>query len=299
MTASQNPPGPRKSRRLAPDELARELANRLKSAGGPDSDRKRFLPRFDLLNAGRLIMGFAALLVGVGLVVGFSWLSGMAGYETTGTVSETTPAYACPGEPELGKVFEGEAITLIGLSPDQIWLAVRDNRGPGNAVYVQRSLVAVDGDVSLLSTRECQPSDAQRIAAGQTSAAPGEGPSTSLGVVTTADNTLNGVTASTEGSGLPVASGTIPRAPTTTTQPYSVTTTTRPNSVTTQPGTTTSPTSSTSTSTSSSSSTSSTTSSTTTTTVDTTTTTTADTTTTTEETTTTTVPETTTTTTIP
>ncbi|MDP9495024.1 MAG: hypothetical protein M3P87_07265, partial [Actinomycetota bacterium] len=136
MTFSQKPPGPRKSRRLAPDELARELAHRLKLAGGPDSDRRRFLPRFDLLNAGRLIMGFAALLVGVGIVVGFTWLSGLAGYETTGTVSETTSAYACPGGPEVGKVFEGERITLIGLSPDQTWLAVRDSRGPGNAVYV-------------------------------------------------------------------------------------------------------------------------------------------------------------------
>ena len=101
----------------------------IRAAGG-----RRLLPRFDMLNAGRLILGLGALLILAGLVAGFSWLSGLAGYQTTGTVIETSPVYGCPGEPELGKVFAGESITLIGRSPDQVWLAVRDRRGPGDTV---------------------------------------------------------------------------------------------------------------------------------------------------------------------
>src|SRR3970040_889595 len=130
MTANQEPPGPRKSRRLAPEELARELANRFKSTRSSGGERKWFLPHFDLLNAGRLILGLGALLIGATLIAGVVWLSGLSGYETTGTVTNSSPVYACPGEPELGELFEGETITLIGSSPDRMWLVVLGGGGP-------------------------------------------------------------------------------------------------------------------------------------------------------------------------
>ncbi len=146
MTSDQDPSGPKKGRRLAPDELARDIANRLKVSGGSHVAERRFLPRFDLLNAGRLIMGLGALLLGALLIAGFTWLSGLNGYEAPGSVTGSSPVYACPGGPQLGEVFEGEAITVIGRSPDQTWLILRDARGPGNRVYVLESAIRVDGD---------------------------------------------------------------------------------------------------------------------------------------------------------
>lgn len=237
MTANQEPPGPRRSRHLSPDELARELANRLKYGDGPVSGRKRILPEFDLLNAGRLIMGFGALLLVVGLVVGFVWLSGLSGYETTGTVTQGSPGYGCPGGPELGELFEGEKVALIGRSPDRVWLVARDDRGPGNAVYVFESVVAPEGDVTLLPTRECEPSDGQPVAAGQTTTISPGVSSSSVGDVTTtpSDTTLTGVTVTSGGSGFTGTSGTTPR--TSTTVPYPgiptiITTTTQPTTTT-------------------------------------------------------------------
>ena len=184
MTSDQGPLDPKKGKRLAPDELARDIASRLKMSGGSHVAERRFLPRFDLLNAGRLIMGFGALLLGAALIAGFSWLSGLSSYETPGTVIESSPVYACPGGDRLGEVFEGEAITVIGRSPDQIWLVLRDNRGPGNRAYVLQSAIKVEGDLTLLSTRECQPGDGQPIAAGQT-IPPGESSTTVSTIPTT------------------------------------------------------------------------------------------------------------------
>ncbi len=177
MTSDEGPSGPKKGRRLAPDELARDIANRLKVSGGSHVAERRFLPHFDLLNAGRLVMGLGALLLGAALIAGFTWLSGLSGYEAPGSVIESSPVYACPGGPQLGEVFEGEAITVVGRSPDQTWLILRDARGPGNRVYVLQSAIRVDGDLTLFSSRECQPTDGQPIAAGQT-IPPGESTTT-------------------------------------------------------------------------------------------------------------------------
>jgi hypothetical protein len=221
--------------------LARDLADRLKSVGGAAGDRRRILPKFDLLNAGRLVLGFGALLLMAGLVAAFSWLSGLRGFETTGTVTVGSPVYACPGGPQLGEVFEGEKINLIGRSPDQVWLVVRDGRGPGNRVYVLESVVAAEGDVTLLSTRECEPGEGA-IAAGQTTTAAGENTTIVSTIPTT---TTPGETTTTEAAG---PTGGRPRrrataspgttTTTTTTRP-GVTTTTKPGVTTTKPGVTT------------------------------------------------------------
>jgi hypothetical protein len=188
-----------------------------------------------MLNAGRLILGLGALLILAGLVAGFTWLSGLARYQTTGTVSETSPVYGCPGEPDLGKVFAGERITLIGRSPDQVWLAVRDQRGPGDTVYVLASVVEVDGDASLFTARECQPLDVLPVALDRTTLADS---STSTGAVvattTPTVSTLTEATVTSNGSGIPGTAGTTPRNPTTTTTATQSTT-----SPTTQPSTTT------------------------------------------------------------
>jgi hypothetical protein len=240
MTDSQEPPGPRRSRRLGPDELARDLANRLKTTRDPDAGGRRFLPHFDMLNAGRLILGLGALLILAGLVFGFTWLSGLAGYQTTGTVSETSPVYGCPGEPELGKVFAGESITLIGRSADQVWLAVRDQRGPGDTVYVLASVVEVDGDASLFSARECQPSAVLPVAIDQTTLG---GSPASTGVVATTTtptaSTFTETTATSDDSGLPGTTGANPRNPTTTTTTFPFPVAPPPSTTTTQPTTTT------------------------------------------------------------
>jgi hypothetical protein len=296
MTSDQGPSDPKKGRRLAPDELARDIASRLKLSGGSHVAERRLLPRFDLLNAGRLVMGLGALLLGAALIAGFTWLSGLSGYETPGSVSESSPVYACPGGPPLGEVFEGEAITVVGRSPDQTWLILRDTRGPGNRVYVLQSAIKVEGDSSLLTSRECQPGDGQPIAAGQT-IPPSESTTTVATIPTTTipgETTTTGVDATTHARRPRRTTASPGTTTTTTTTRPGVTTTTRPGQTTTTHGATT--TTHAGTTTSSSGSSTSTTAGTTTTTVGTTTTTEEPTTTTTQPTTTTTEAPTTTTT---
>ncbi len=239
MTSNQEPLDPKKGKRLAPDELARDIASRLKMSGGSHVAERRFLPRFDLLNAGRLIMGFGALLLGAALIAGFSWLSSLSGYETPGTVIESSPVYACPGGPQLGEVFEGEAINVIGRSPDQAWLVLEDTRGPGNRVYVLQPAITVEGDLSLLSTRECQPGDGQPIAAGQT-IPPGESSTTvsTIPTTTTPGETTTSAASNPQSRGPRHRNSPSPGTTTTTTQP-GVTTTTRPGATTTTHGATT------------------------------------------------------------
>ena len=219
MTSSQEPPGPKKRRRLAPDELARDIANRLKSSSGSHVAGRRFLPQFDLLNAGRLIMGFGALILGAALIAGVTWLSGLSDYETTGRVTAGSPAYACPGGPELGEVFEGEEVILIGRSLDRAWLVVRDERAPGNQAYVLESVVETDGDVTLLSTRECDPSDGQPVAAGESTtsaSASGETSTTYLPTLPTSPGPTTGEPTTTS-SGRPPRRNTPSPGTTTTT----------------------------------------------------------------------------------
>ena len=230
-------------------------------------------------------MGLGALLIVGALVAAAVWARGLDRYETTGTVIETSPAHACPGDPPLGEVFQGETVAVIGRQGGD-WLVVSDQRGPGDASFVSASVIVVDGDAGQLSELVCDPGGAP-VAIEDTTTL-GAAPDSSA-ATTTPSTALEGVETTLDGSTATVASapGTSrPRSTTTTTRPW-VTTTTRPFPVAPPPSTTTT-TRPTTTSSTTSTTAATTTSSTTTTTQPTTTTTAPSTTTTTEPTTTTT-----------
>ena len=181
-------------------------------------------------------MVLGALLIVGALVAAALWARGLDRYETTGTVIETSPAHACPGDPPLGEVFQGETVAVIGRQGGD-WLVISDRRGPGDASFVSASVIVVDGDVGQLSELVCDPSGAAvAIEDTTTLAAPD-----SSTAATTPSTALEGVETTLDGSTATVASapGTSrPRSTTTTTRPR-VTTTTLPFPVAPPPSTTT------------------------------------------------------------
>jgi len=307
MSVNPGPPG-RGARRRSPEEFAQEVAGLLKKDGSGHPERRN---RIDIVTVSRIVMALVVVVFGVGVAVAVPWIGGLAGYETPGMVTGGGPVVGCPGEIEIGEVFKGETVQVVGRSGDGRYYVLRDERGPGDVVYADARAVTDVDDADRLPTKSCEPRDDAAVLAAATTVGPGE---PIAPVTTTPTTTIPGDTTTTtapvvvpdERARRPPRRGTAsPGAPPTTTTPPSIapvgpgpsttrpapsttttrtpgasptTTTTRPTTTTTRPPTTSS----------------STTTSTTTTTQPTTTTTEVTTTTTTEPTTTTTEPETTT-----
>ena len=295
MSVNPGPPG-EGARRRSPDELAREVASLLeKGSTGRQSQQRRF----DVVTVSRIVMALAVVVFGVGVAVAVPWIGGLAGYEAPGMVNQGGPVVGCPGEPEVGEVFTGETVQVVGRTDDGLFYALRDERGPGDVVYADASAITDVEDADKLPTRSCEPREDAAILAVAATVSPGD----PIQTTTTTPTTMAGDTTTTSGMvedpetpvGPPPRRRTsIPGAPPPTTTPPSTTPSGPGPTTTTGPGSSTRPPSSPPTSTSTTTTTAppSTTSSTTTTS---TTTTTQPTTTTTEATTTTTEPETTTT----
>ncbi|MGH8913874.1 MAG: hypothetical protein ACRDZM_05075 [Acidimicrobiia bacterium] len=185
-------------RRLSPSELAEEVARRLKS-GSPSRGAHRRRPRFDIVTASRIAMALAVVLLAAGAVLAISWVGRLAGFETTGTVLTESAVYGCPGEPELGVLFSGETVELVGRSTDGAWFAVRDGRGPGNVVYAGADSIDPAGDFEQLATRSCDPRDADEVAAVDITNDPGTGSLVTTTVSTTSETTAPGTTSTVAG----------------------------------------------------------------------------------------------------
>jgi hypothetical protein len=76
MNASPAPPPGRGAKRLSPDELAQEVASRLKKDGPRYAERPR---RFDVVSLSRVLMAVTVVLFGVGVAVAVPWIGGLAG----------------------------------------------------------------------------------------------------------------------------------------------------------------------------------------------------------------------------
>ncbi len=145
MSVNPGPPG-KGAKRLSPDELAQEVASLLK--GGASGHPERRL-RIDIVTLSRIVMALAVVLFGVGVAVAVPWIGGLVGFETPGMVIQGGPVVGCPGEIEIGEVFKGETVQVVGRTDDGVYFAVRDERGPGDVVYV-------DARQSLMSmTKTC------------------------------------------------------------------------------------------------------------------------------------------------
>jgi hypothetical protein len=241
MSVNPGPPGEGAGRR-SPDELAREVASLLKKgSAGHHSQR-----RFDIVTVSRIAMALAVVLFGVGVAVAVPWIGGLVGFETPGMVTRGGPIVGCPGEIEIGEVFKGETVQVVGRTDDGLYFALRDERGPGDVVYVDAETITDVDDEDLLSPRSCEPRDEGAVLAAATTVGPGDPIPTTTAVTPTSiagDTTTTVVAAGPDGRvGRPPRRGTAtPGAPTTTTPPP-----TAPNGP--QPTTTTWPGSSTTTS---------------------------------------------------
>jgi len=162
MSANGGPTG-KKPGRLSPEELAGEVARRLRLDRG--GHRRR--GRFDIVTASRIAMVLGVILFGIGAVFAAAWVGRLFGFETTGVVIEETPVVGCPGEPELGVIFSGETVQLVGVSRDGAWYALRDERGPGDVVFADALRISPGEDFEKLPVRDCDPRSAEEIAAAQ------------------------------------------------------------------------------------------------------------------------------------
>ncbi|MGH8870756.1 MAG: hypothetical protein ACRDWS_02130 [Acidimicrobiia bacterium] len=196
MSVNQEPPGKR-SRRISPDEFAREVAKGLK-AGSSGRGEHRRSPRFDVVTVSRLIMGLGLVLLGLGAMFAVIWIGRLASYETVGSVIDETPVFGCPGETEIGALFSGETVQVVGRTGNRAYYAVRDGRGPGNVVYADAAAIAGVEDAERLPVRSCEPRDLYEILAAETSLMTLEpGTSTTVPAPTT---TTPGESTSTEAS---------------------------------------------------------------------------------------------------
>ena len=168
MSHSQGPPGRRPSRRLSPDELAREVARRLKTGSSSRGGHRR-RTSFDILTTTRILMVLGVVFLGAGAVSGVAWIGRVAGYETTGKMIETRPVFGCPGESELGAVFDGETVVVVGRSEDGRSYVLRDQRGPGGMAYVEAEAIDEVEDPDRLPVRTCEPRSASEVAAAEVS----------------------------------------------------------------------------------------------------------------------------------
>jgi hypothetical protein len=230
MSVNGDPPGKR-SRRLSPEELAGEVARRLKlDRGGHRRPR-----RLDVVVVSRIVMGVAVVLLGIGLVFAVSWVGRLLGVEVTGTVSQETPVFGCPGEVALGVLFTGETVQLVGRTDDGGWFVVRDERGPGDLVFADAAAIEAGDDQGRLRARSCDPRRPDEVAAAEVTATTAIGTSSTTGTSLAPTTTLPGIT-TTIVTG--PTSGRPPRRPTS--SPGTTTTTT--TTTTANPGTPTTPT---------------------------------------------------------
>ncbi|MGA7097055.1 MAG: hypothetical protein WB245_05765 [Acidimicrobiia bacterium] len=234
-------------RRLSPDQLARDLAKRLGSGKASGAHRRRG-PKFDIVTVSRLIMFLGVVAIGFGVVFAGMWLVSLIGFKTPGTVDQGTPVFGCPGDPQVGALYNGERVQIIGRSEDGVWYALKDDRGPGNVVFADSSRITPDEDPSALSVRDCTPGLALSSASSTTTVA-----ETTVTTSPTAGTTLTTTTSLDEEAavttagppprhGTPSPGTTTTTTTTTSTIPGSSTTSTSTpgSSTTTKPSTTTS-----------------------------------------------------------
>ena len=245
MSVNPGPPG-RGAKRLSPDELAQEVASLLKG-GAPGHPERRL--RIDIVTVSRIVMALAVVLFGVGVAVAVPWIGGLVGFESPGMVIQGGPVVGCPGEIEIGEVFKGETVQVVGRTDDGVHFALRDERGPGDVVYVEAQAITDVDDEDLLPARSCEPRDEAAVLAAATTVGPGDPVPTTTAVTSTSmvgETTTTATAAGPDGRiGRPPRRGTAtPGAPTTTTPPSTApigpgpTTTTWPGSstTTTRPG---------------------------------------------------------------
>ena len=169
-------------------------------------------------------MALAVVLFGVGVAVAVPWIGGLAGFETPGLVIQGGSVVGCPGEIEIGEVFKGETVQVVGRTDDGLYFALRDERGPGDVVYVDAKAITDIDDADRLPTRSCEPRDEAAVLAAATTVGPGDPIPTTTAVTPTSitgDTTTTAVAAGPDGRvGRPPRRGTAtPGAPTTTTPP--------------------------------------------------------------------------------
>ena len=224
MSVNPGPAG-EGARRRSPDELAQEVANLLKKGGTGHHSQPR---RFDIVTVSRIAMALGVVVFGVGVAVAVPWIGGLAGYESPGMVNQGGPVVGCPGEPEVGEVFTGETVQVVGRSEDGLFYALRDERGPGDVVYADASAITDVEEANRLPTRSCEPREDAAVLAAATTVGPGD----LIPTTTTTPTTMAGDTATTSGTvdvpettvGRPPRRRTsIPGAPPTTTTPPSAT----------------------------------------------------------------------------
>ena len=221
MSVNPGPSGKGASRR-SPEEFAQEVASLLKKGDSGHPERRR---RIDIVTVSRIVMALTVVVFGVGVAVAVPWIGGLAGYETPGMVTGGGPVFGCPGEIEIGEVFKGETVQVVGRTDDGHYYALRDERGPGDVVYADARAITDVDDADRLPTKSCEPRDDAVVLAAATTTVPGDPIAT---VTTTTPTTITGDTTSTtapvvdpdETSGRPRRRGTAtPGAPTTTTPP--------------------------------------------------------------------------------
>ncbi len=247
MSVNPGPPG-EGVRRRSPDELAQEVASLLKTGSTGHHLQHR---RFDVVTVSRIVMVLGVVVFGVGVAVAVPWIGGLAGYESPGMVDQGGPVVGCPGEPEVGEVFTGETVQVVGRSDDGHFYALRDERGSGDVVYADASAITGVEEADRLPTRSCEPREDAAVLAAATTVSPGD----PIPTTTTTPTTMAGATTATSGTvedpettvgrpprrrasnpGAPPTTTTPPSAtpsgpgPTTTTRPGAPTTTTRPSS---------------------------------------------------------------------
>lgn len=247
MSHNQGPPGRRSSRRLAPEELAHEVARRLKT-GPPGRGGRRRRRSFDIVTVSRILMVLGIVALGAGAVYGVAWI-GRVAYESTGIVTAGSPIFGCPGEPERGAVFAGETVEVVGRTEDGSHYALRDSRGPGGLVFVGADVIDAVEDPDRLPLRSCEPRTEAEVAAEIliSTTAPATGSTTGSTVTTLpGGSTTTPADAGTESrprrrTPLPGIAPTtsIPGAPVTTPSPSPKTTPGTPGPAPTRPTTTT------------------------------------------------------------
>jgi hypothetical protein len=192
MSVNPGPPG-EGARRRSPDELAQEVANLLKKGGTGHHSQHR---RFDIVTVSRIVMVLGVVVFGVGVAVAVPWIDGLAGYESSGMVNQGGPVVGCPGEPEIGEVFTGETVQVVGRSEDGLFYALRDERGPGDVVYADASAITDVEEGDRLPTRSCEPREDAAVLAAATTVGPGD----PIPTTTTTPTTIAGDPTTTSGT---------------------------------------------------------------------------------------------------
>ncbi len=189
-----------------PAGLADTLIERAAAAPGP--------------GGGRVLQG-TAIWIGIAVVAG-ALLGGALGFfggndQPSGVVMDLdgVPVYVCPWAGEVGTLHRGDRVLIIGRTEDGVWLAVRNVRNSGEAVFIRSEHVTEDSDVSGLPVRDCEDRGILAI-----------GPSTVVETTTTtvAESTTTTTSAATTSTTVPATTTTATTTSTmSSTQPPDVT----------------------------------------------------------------------------